>query len=169
MHPFDEMYEAQAAASPRGYVPQQGVREHYRPYADWLAEQSSEAMRERRDEAEMIFRRVGITFAVYGDKDDHGAGSERLIPFDLIPRIIPAHEWDLLERGLVQRVTALNRFIHDVYHGREILQAGIVPPEQVLRNSQYRPIMQGVSVRHGIYSHIAGIDIVRAAGGWVVF
>jgi uncharacterized circularly permuted ATP-grasp superfamily protein len=75
----------------------------------------------------MIFRRVGITFAVYGAKDEDGSGTERLIPFDLIPRIIPAHEWRSMEKGLVQRVTALNRFIHDVYHDQEILKAGVVP------------------------------------------
>jgi uncharacterized circularly permuted ATP-grasp superfamily protein len=119
-------------------------------------------MRARREEAEVIFRRVGITFAVYGAKDEDGAGTERLIPFDLIPRIIPAAEWDHLERGLVQRVTALNRFIHDVYHGQEILRAGIVPADQVLNNAQYRAIMQGVDVPNNIYSHISGVDVVRA-------
>ena len=111
----------------------------------------------------MIFRRVGITFAVYGDKDEGGAGNERLIPFDLVPRIIPAHEWARMERGLVQRVTALNRFIHDVYHGQDILRAGIVPTDLVLDNAQYRPQMAGVKVPRDIYAHIAGIDIVRAA------
>jgi uncharacterized circularly permuted ATP-grasp superfamily protein len=110
----------------------------------------------------VIFRRVGITFAVYGAKDEDGAGTERLIPFDLIPRIIPADEWRDLKRGLVQRVTALNRFIHDVYHGQEILKAGVVPAEQVLKNAQYRPEMAGVDVPGGVYSHISGIDIVRA-------
>jgi uncharacterized circularly permuted ATP-grasp superfamily protein len=84
---------------------------------------------------------VGITFAVYGAKDEDGAGTERLIPFDLIPRVIPAQEWRDLKLGLVQRVTALNRFIHDVYHGQEILKAGVVPAEQVLRNAQFRPEM----------------------------
>ena len=118
---FDEMYRAPDA-----------VREHYRSYARWLAEQPGDVMRSRREEAEVIFRRVGITFAVYGAKDEDGAGTERLIPFDLIPRIIPAAEWREMERGLAQRVTALNRFIHDVYHGQEILKAGIVPAEQVL-------------------------------------
>ena len=163
MHPFDEMYEALAnqAASPETYAGS-AVRSHYQKYAAWLAGQSPEQMRDRREEAEVIFRRVGITFAVYGAKDEDGAGTERLIPFDLIPRIIPAGEWDQLERGLVQRVTALNRFIHDVYHDQEILRAGIAPKEQVLRNAQYRPIMQGVDVPHQIYSHIAGVDIVRA-------
>jgi uncharacterized circularly permuted ATP-grasp superfamily protein len=148
---FDEMHAGPAA-----------VRDHYRSYADWLAQQPQEVMRDRREEAEMIFRRVGITFAVYGDKDS-GEGTERLIPFDLIPRVIPAHEWREMEKGLSQRVTALNRFIHDVYHGQEIIKAGVVPAEQILNNAQFRPEMVGVDVPGGVYSHISGIDIVRAA------
>jgi uncharacterized circularly permuted ATP-grasp superfamily protein len=139
------------------------VREHYRGYDRWLSEQPPQVMLSRREEAEVIFRRVGITFAVYGAKDEDGKGTERLIPFDLIPRVIPAHEWREMERGLRQRVTALNRFIHDVYHGQEILKAGIVPSEQVIGNAQFRNEMRGVDVPGGIYSHIAGIDIVRAA------
>ncbi|TNF61014.1 MAG: circularly permuted type 2 ATP-grasp protein [Burkholderiales bacterium] len=138
------------------------VRAHYLNYARWLSQQPPEVMAARREEAEMIFRRVGITFAVYGAKDEDGAGTERLIPFDLIPRIIPAAEWDRLEQGLVQRVTALNRFIHDVYHDQEIVKAGIVPADQVFQNAQFRPEMMGVDVPCGVYSHIAGIDIVRA-------
>jgi uncharacterized circularly permuted ATP-grasp superfamily protein len=139
------------------------VRSHYGAYAEWLARQPSEVMKGRREEAEVIFRRVGITFAVYGAKDEDGAGTERLIPFDLIPRVIPAQEWREMERGLKQRVHALNRFIHDVYHDQEILKAGIVPAEQVLNNAQFRPEMMGVKVAGDIYSHISGIDIVRAA------
>jgi uncharacterized circularly permuted ATP-grasp superfamily protein len=139
------------------------VRDHYQTYERWLARQSPDLMRSRREEAEMIFRRVGITFAVYGAKDEDGAGTERLIPFDLIPRIIPAREWRELERGLVQRVTALNRFIHDIYHDQEILKAGIVPAEQIFQNAQFRPEMLGVDVPSGVYAHIAGVDIVRAA------
>ena len=164
MHAFDEMYEALATTpvDARGYAPGHPVRAHYQAYAQWLAAQDAELMRSRREEAEMIFRRVGITFAVYGAKDEDGAGTERLIPFDLIPRIIPAAEWRMLERGLAQRVTALNRFIHDVYHGQEILKAGVIPAEQVLNNAQYRPVMQGVAVPNQIYSHISGVDIVRA-------
>ncbi len=149
--PFDEMH-ADAAS----------VREHYSGYARWLAEQSPDAMRARREEAEVIFRRVGITFAVYGAKDEDGSGTERLIPFDLIPRVIPAAEWRDMERGLVQRVTALNRFLHDVYHEQEILKAGVIPAEQVLRNTQFRREMMGVDLPERVYSHIAGIDIVRA-------
>jgi uncharacterized circularly permuted ATP-grasp superfamily protein len=148
--PFDEMHAASSA-----------VREHYRHYAQWLAQQPADLMRDRRDEAELIFRRVGITFAVYGDKDA-GEGTERLIPFDQIPRVIPSHEWRDLEKGLRQRVTALNRFIHDVYHGQEILKAGIVPREQVLDNAQFRKEMIGVDVPAGVYSHVCGVDIVRA-------
>jgi uncharacterized circularly permuted ATP-grasp superfamily protein len=139
------------------------VRDHYRGYERWLAEQASDVMQSRRDEAEMIFRRVGITFAVYGAKDEDGSGTERLIPFDLIPRVIPAQEWREMEKGLAQRVNALNRFIHDVYHEQEIVKAGIVPAEQILNNAQYRPEMKGVEVPNNVYSHISGIDIVRAA------
>jgi uncharacterized circularly permuted ATP-grasp superfamily protein len=149
---FDEMFASPGAA----------VRPHYEAYAKWLASQPADTMRARREEAEMIFRRVGITFAVYGDKDD-GEGTERLIPFDLIPRVIPAHEWTEMEAGLRQRVLALNRFIHDVYHDQEIIKAGIVPAEQITRNAQFRPEMIGVNVPQDIYSHISGIDIVRAA------
>ncbi len=140
-----------------------GVRPHYGEYRRWLDAQSPALMQARRDEAELVFRRVGITFAVYGTKDEDGAGTERLIPFDVIPRIIPKREWQELEGGLRQRVNALNRFVHDVYHGQEIVKAGIVLQEQVLKNAQFRPEMVGVDVPGGVYSHIAGIDIVRAA------
>jgi uncharacterized circularly permuted ATP-grasp superfamily protein len=150
-HGFDEMQLASGE-----------VREHYKPYARWLASQPQDLMRSRIEEAEVIFRRVGITFAVYGAKDEEGAGTERLIPFDLIPRVIPQHEWAELQRGLAQRVQALNRFIHDVYHEQEILKAGIVPAEQVLHNAQFRKEMMGVAVPGGVYSHVAGVDIVRA-------
>jgi uncharacterized circularly permuted ATP-grasp superfamily protein len=172
MHKFDEMFaqlpqggQVQFQTQAMGGLTQtqvQGVRDHYRTYAQWLARQPEDVMRSRRDEAEMIFRRVGITFAVYGAKDENGAGTERLIPFDLIPRIIPQQEWARMEQGLVQRVTALNRFIHDVYHEQEIVKAGILPAEQITGNTQFRPEMMGVKVPNNIYSHIAGIDIVRA-------
>ncbi len=148
---FDEMH-----ASPGE------VRDHYKGYARWLVEQPPEVMADRREEAEVIFRRVGITFAVYGDKDEDAAGNERLIPFDIIPRVIPNGEWRTLKEGLVQRVTALNRFLHDIYHEQEIIQAGHVPPEQILQNAQYRPEMKGVDLFNGVYSHIAGVDMVRA-------
>ena len=137
------------------------VRPHYRAFAQWLATQPDEAMAARRLEADLNFRRIGITFSMAGDAD----GTERLIPFDLIPRIIPAAEWRQLDLGLKQRVRALNMFIHDIYHDHDIVRAGIVPAEQVFLNAQYRPAMQDVTVAENIYCHIAGIDIVRANAG----
>jgi uncharacterized circularly permuted ATP-grasp superfamily protein len=139
-----------------------GLRPHYQDYSAWLSQQSDSQMQAQREEAQMIFRRVGITFAVFGEKDADGSGTERLIPFDLIPRIIPAHEWSSMQKGLVQRVTALNRFIQDIYHDQEILKAGLIPSDQILQNAQFRPEMVGVNVPGDIYSHISGIDIVRA-------
>jgi len=147
---FDEMYTPDGAARP-----------HYRGYEAWLGEQSQPTMANKRAEADLVFRRVGITFAVYGE----AAGTERLIPFDVIPRVIPAGEWQQLEAGLRQRVRALNMFLHDVYHAQDIIRAGKVPADQVFKNSQYRPEMHGVDVASDIYSHIAGIDIVRAGAG----
>ena len=137
------------------------TREHYRPFCNWLKQQSPERLLANRAEADLTFRRVGITFAVYGDD----AGTERLIPFDIIPRIIPAQEWQQLQAGLVQRVQALNMFIHDIYHDQNIIKAGLIPPEQIYKNAQYRPEMQGISVASDIYAHIAGVDIVRAGAG----
>jgi uncharacterized circularly permuted ATP-grasp superfamily protein len=161
MRQFDEMYSRLPTGADAG-----DIRKHYEAYARWLNTQDPQAMASRREEAEMIFRRVGITFAVYGeldeDKNNEEGGTERLIPFDLIPRVIAAKEWKNMEAGLVQRVTALNRFIHDVYHDQDILKAGIVPREQIERNAQFRPAMVGVDVPNNIYSHISGIDIVRA-------
>jgi uncharacterized circularly permuted ATP-grasp superfamily protein len=148
--PYDEMFDSGGA-----------VRAHYAEFERWLSEQSAETMRFKRTEADLVFRRVGITFAVYGDD----AGTERLIPFDVVPRILPAAEWRQLEAGLKQRVRALNRFLHDIYHEQAIVRAGRIPAEQVFGNSQYRPEMQGVDVPGGIYSHISGIDLVRAGAG----
>ena len=105
------------------------------------------------------------SFAVYGDESSQDQGKERLIPFDIIPRIIPAAEWLVLQAGLRQRVKALNAFLYDIYHKQEILQAGHIPREQVLNNAQFRPEMMGIDVPAGIYAHIAGIDLVRAGAG----
>ncbi|KRB83933.1 circularly permuted type 2 ATP-grasp protein [Noviherbaspirillum sp. Root189] len=151
---FDEMY-VEYVDGPAS------VRAHYRQFQQWLSQQPPEIIDRKRTEADFIFRRVGITFAVYGND----AGTERLIPFDIIPRIIPAKEWEKLEAGLVQRVKALNMFIHDIYHDQHIVKAGVVPAEQIFRNAQYRPEMQGISVASDIYAHIAGVDIVRAGEG----
>ena len=134
------------------------VRAHYARFSRWLAAQSPETIARKRAEADLLFRRVGITFAVNGDL----SGTERLIPFDMIPRIIPGDEWRTLEAGLRQRVQALNLFIHDIYHDHDIVRAGRVPAEQVYTNAQYRPEMQGVHVPLDVYAHIAGVDVVRA-------
>ena len=137
------------------------VRPHYQFFADWLEKTPPERIKQKRGEAERAFHRLGITFAVYGED----AGTERLIPFDLIPRIIPASEWEMLEKGLRQRVTALNHFLNDVYHDQNIVKAGVIPLERIVGNAQYRPEMVGMNVPAGIYSHIAGIDLVRAGEG----
>ena len=133
------------------------VRPAYSELSRWLAEVPPDVLDYRRREAELIFRRIGITFAVYGEAD----AQERLIPFDVIPRIMSAAEWRLLEKGLTQRVSALNAFINDIYGAREILRAGVVPDDLVFRNPAFRPEMSGQKVPHNIYVHIAGIDIVR--------
>jgi uncharacterized circularly permuted ATP-grasp superfamily protein len=148
--PYDEMLTPDG--SPRG---------HYRHYGAWLDAQAPDRLARRRAEADSLFHRVGITFAVYGEDE----GTERLIPFDVVPRILPADDWQRLEAGLRQRVRALNAFLNDVYHGQEILRAGVVPPELILCNAQYRPEMQDIDVPGGIYAHIAGIDVVRAGDG----
>ncbi len=130
------------------------------PYAlvdAWLRELPPQQLALKRAEAEVLFRRIGITFAVYSE----GGDPERLIPFDLIPRVLAQAEWQRLRVGLEQRVRALNAFIHDVYHDREILRAGLVPADLILQNAQFRHEMLGLDLPHRVYSHIAGIDLVR--------
>jgi uncharacterized circularly permuted ATP-grasp superfamily protein len=134
-----------------------GVRPPYEQLKAWLAGIGPDILDHRRREAELIFRRIGITFAVYGDADS----TERLIPFDVLPRIISAREWDLVRRGLEQRVKTINAYIKDIYTRREILKAGVVPEDLVFQNPVFRPEMNGQSVPHDIYVHIAGIDIIR--------
>jgi len=147
---FNEMYRGDGT-----------VRPHYREVESWIHNTPGERIQRMREAANILFHRVGITFAVYGEE----AGAERLIPFDMLPHIIPGEEWRALERGLRQRVRALNAFLHDVYHGKEILRAGRIPEERVLRNKFFRPEMDGIDVPNGIYAHIAGIDLVRAGAG----
>jgi len=137
------------------------IRPQYRAFSDWLDGTPADKIARKRKEAERAFHRLGITFAVYGED----SGTERLIPFDIVPRIIPAGEWLTLEQGLKQRVKALNLFLHDIYHGQSILKAGVIPAERVLSNSQYRREMQGMEVPGGIYAHVAGVDVVRAGEG----
>ena len=133
------------------------IRSPYGELSSWLAEIPPDILDFRRREAEVLFRRIGITFAVYGEAD----AQERLIPFDVLPRILSAAEWDVLRAGLEQRAHALNHFVRDVYGRRDILKAGIVPEELVFQNPVFRPEMNGQRVPHDIYVHIAGIDVIR--------
>ena len=133
------------------------VRPAYQELSRWLKETPPDALEYRRQEAELLFRRIGITFAVYGDAE----AQERLIPFDVIPRIMSAKEWAILEKGLKQRVRALNMFLRDIYHGRDVLRANIIPDDLIFQNPVFRPEMNGQDVPHDVYVHIAGIDIVR--------
>ncbi len=146
--------------SAAGFDEMQGPDGTRAPYAlvdAWLKSLPREQLALKRREAEGLFRRIGITFAVYTE----GGDPERLIPFDLIPRVLAQAEWQRLKLGLEQRVKALNAFIHDVYHNREILRAGRVPESLILNNPQFRPEMAGLDLPGHIYSHIAGIDMVR--------
>src|SRR6266513_2280372 len=133
------------------------LRSAYGELSRWLTEVPPDVLDYRRREAEVLFRRIGITFAVYGEAD----AQERLIPFDVLPRILSAAEWDILRAGLEQRVKAINAYIRDVYGRREILRAGVVPEDLVFQNPVFRPEMNGQRVPHDIYVFIAGIDIVR--------
>ena len=147
---YDEMHD-----------PLRRVRPHYGAFDNWLNRTPETEIGHKRREAEISFHRVGITFSVYGEE----SGNERLIPFDLVPRIVPAGEWKMLEAGLRQRVHALNLFLGDVYGEQRILKEGRVPMDLVFENSEYRQEMRGVAVPGGVYSHISGIDLVRAGDG----
>ena len=125
----------------------------------WLESVSPESLANRRVEAELLFRRIGITFAVYGQNE----AEERIIPFDIIPRVLTRPEWDRLSRGLEQRVRAINMFLKDLYGPGEILKAGVVPEDLIYRNPCYRPEMAGLKLAHDVYVHIAGIDLVRTS------
>ncbi len=133
------------------------AREPYRLYKDWFDSQDPKVLKRKSAEAEAVFRRTGITFNVYGKKD----AEERLIPFDIVPRIIGAREWTKLTKGIDQRVRAINAFLHDIYHKQEILKAGRIPKHLIQNNEAYLPQMIGVTPPGGVYTHIVGIDIVR--------
>ena len=143
---FNEMYADGAAPRPG-----------YEYLHRWLDTAPPELLAHRRAEAELLFRRIGITFAVYGDAE----AEERLIPFDIVPRVLTKAEWTRLSSGLEQRVKALNAFLTDIYGNGEIVAAGKIPADLVYRNPNFRPEMAGVRLPHNVYIHIAGIDIVR--------
>ncbi|KJE33683.1 hypothetical protein UF64_18340 [Thalassospira sp. HJ] len=133
------------------------IREPYRALVDWMEASGPEVLEQKRLEAETLFRKIGITFAVYGE----GGDPERLIPFDLIPRIFTSQEWRKLDRGVKQRARALNAFLYDVYHNAEIIKAGIIPADLVFRNEAFEPAVIGIDPPRNVYSHIVGVDIVR--------
>ncbi len=143
---FDEMLGAGAAP-----------RQPYARYNDWFQDEDLKALIQKSRDAETFFRRTGITFNVYGQAE----ADERLIPFDVVPRIISANEWSRLTKGIEQRVRAINAFLHDIYHRQEILRAGRVPVDLIARNEAFLPLMMGVEPPGGIYTHIVGIDLVR--------
>ncbi|TMM50409.1 circularly permuted type 2 ATP-grasp protein [Qipengyuania marisflavi] len=143
---FDEMHNADGS-----------VRAAYSDYSTWFEEQNTALLNRKHAEAETNFRKTGITFNVYGEDE----AEERLIPFDMVPRVITAQEWRKLTRGIEQRVSAINSFIHDLYHRQEIIRAGRIPERLFRNNAAWLPNMVGFTPPGGIYTHIVGIDLVR--------
>jgi uncharacterized circularly permuted ATP-grasp superfamily protein len=147
---FDEVFE-----------PGGEPRLHYAEIVRRLQSYGAAEFQRRRALADLTFRNQGITFTVYGDE----SGTERTFPFDLFPRVIPAAEWETLEAGLIQRVKALNAFLDDVYHEGRILADGVIPRSMVLGDPSFRREVHGVKLPHGIYTHVAGIDVIRDDAG----
>jgi uncharacterized circularly permuted ATP-grasp superfamily protein len=151
---FDEMLDDQAKPRP-----------HYRKFQQLFGGLTPEEFEQRRQAVDLSFLRQGVTFNVYGDAQ----GTEKIFPFDLVPRIIPASEWDHLERGLAQRITALNLFLHDIYHDQKILKDGVVPPFYVLSGKHFRREFVNFQVPKDIYIHVCGTDLIRGGDGqWMV-
>jgi uncharacterized circularly permuted ATP-grasp superfamily protein len=150
----------------RGYGGAAEARPEFAALGKWLAETPQEELAHRQALAETMFRQLGITFAVYGEAE----ADERIIPFDIIPRIITASEWTKLSAGLTQRVEAINAFLDDIYGARRILDDGIIPAELVLSNAQFRPEIVGSKPPRGVWAHICGIDLVRTGADdfWVL-
>ena len=137
------------------------LRGPYENFHSWFDQEDPKRLRAKNREAEELFRLTGITFNVYGRSE----AEERLIPFDIIPRIISGAEWTKLSRGIEQRVRAINAFLHDIYHTQEILKAGRIPTEMIAQNEAFLPQMMGVDTPGGVYTHIVGIDLVRTGPG----
>jgi uncharacterized circularly permuted ATP-grasp superfamily protein len=133
------------------------LRPPYAQFKSWYDGEEPKRLRLKQAEAEELFRLTGITFNVYGRAE----AEERLIPFDIVPRIIAGREWQKLSRGIEQRVRAINAFLYDIYHRQEIVRAGRLPKEMISRNEAFLPHMIGVSPPGGVYTHIVGIDLVR--------
>lgn len=151
--PYDEMWTADGT-----------VRPAYANLEQWLGQTDPELFRKKREEAEFMFRRLGITFAVYSE----GGDPERLIPYDIVPRVLSGAKWREMAEGMEQRVKAINAFLADVYAGQEIVKAGIVPEEIITANDAYLPEMRGAKPPGGVHAHIAGVDMVCVDGDFVV-
>jgi uncharacterized circularly permuted ATP-grasp superfamily protein len=147
---YDEMFASDGA-----------VRPHYRHLLERFDGMGSAEFERKRALAERSYLNQGITFTVYSGDE----GTERIMPFDLIPRIIPADEWAHIERGLVQRLAALNRFLHDIYHDQRIVKEGIIPEEIIRTAKHFRPELVGFDLPNDIYIHICGSDLIRGADG----
>lgn len=147
---FDEMFE------PNGQV-----RPHYRQLLERFHELGDQEFQDKRRAVDLSFLRMGITFTVYGDEK----GTERIFPFDLVPRIIPNREWQVIEKGLEQRITALNLFLHDIYHDQKILKDGVIPAHYIMTGKHFRKAFMGINVPGNIYIHICGTDLIRDGDG----
>ena len=145
---FDEVW---------GQATDRAPREGFEGFARWIAETPPQELDRRQRAAEAAFRQLGITFAVYGEDE----AAERIIPFDIVPRMFTCAEWKRLKAGLEQRVHAINAFLADIYGDRKILRDGVIPADLVLANPQFRPQVAGAHPPHGVYAHICGIDMVR--------
>src|SRR5271165_5267479 len=147
---YDEMFELSG-----------DVRPHYQWLFDRCGNMSTEEFQKKRTIADNAFLTQGVTFTVYNDQE----GTERIFPFDLIPRIIPRSEWEHVERGLSQRITALNLFLHDIYHDQKIVRDGVIPAEIIRSAAHFRPEFMGFDVPRDIYIHICGSDLIRDQDG----
>jgi uncharacterized circularly permuted ATP-grasp superfamily protein len=147
---FDEMLDTKA-----------GIRSHYKKLHKLFGQLTTKEFDAKRQAIDTAFLRQGVTFNVYGD----AAGAEKIFPFDLLPRVIPASEWDLLERGLTQRITALNLFLHDIYHEQKIVKDGVIPEFYILSGRHFRREFVNFEVPKGIYLHVCGTDLIRDKDG----
>jgi uncharacterized circularly permuted ATP-grasp superfamily protein len=143
---FDEMFERPGNIAP-----------HYEKFARSFGRLTPEEFNAKRHSIDLAFLRQGVTFNVYGD----ARGAERIFPFDLIPRIIPTCEWEYLERGLIQRITALNLFLHDIYHEQKIVKDGVIPAHYILSGKHFRREFVNFAVPKDIYIHVCGTDLIR--------
>jgi uncharacterized circularly permuted ATP-grasp superfamily protein len=151
---FDEMFGEDSTAHP-----------HYQKVLERFQRLDTAEYRQKQTAVDLAFMRGGVTFTVYNDNQ----GTERIFPFDLVPRVIPAKEWDLIEHGLTQRITALNMFLEDIYHEQKILRDRVIPPHYVLNAKHFRREFMGCDVPKGIYIHICGTDLIRGRdGGYLV-